>query len=84
MRLVQFYKIFIPYNANTFIDCYIYPMSQGIGMSEPQKLICDEFVYIPQYGNGTASLNVNVATALVLHHYVEWDFKQQQKCQVQL
>lgn len=40
-------------------------------MSEAQKAICDQFVYIPQYGNGTASLNVNVATALVLHNFVE-------------
>ena len=36
-------------------------------MSEHQKSYCDSFVYIPQYGIGTASLNVNVATCLVLH-----------------
>ena len=43
-------------------------------MSPAQKDICDKFVYIPQYGNGTASLNVNVATALVLHHFSEISF----------
>ena len=31
--------------------------------------LCDEFVYIPQHGRGTASLNVATAAALVLHHY---------------
>jgi len=45
-------------------------------MSQAQKDICDEFVYIPQYGNGTASLNVNVATALVLHNWVDWSCDQ--------
>ena len=45
-------------------------------MSDAQKGICDHFVYIPQYGNGTASLNVNVATALVLHNFVESKIQQ--------
>ena len=40
-----------------------------LGLNDKQKLICDEFVYIPQYGDGTASLNVNVATSIVLHEY---------------
>lgn len=31
--------------------------------------ICDFFVYIPQYGGGTASLNVTVAASIVLHHF---------------
>lgn len=38
-------------------------------MSEKQKSVCDSFVYIPQYGPGTASLNVNVATGIVLNWY---------------
>ena len=35
---------------------------------------CDELVYmyIPQYGRGTASLNVATAAAIVLHHFAEW------------
>ena len=37
-------------------------------MSDRQKSYCDRFVYIPQYGLGTASLNVNVATCLVMHY----------------
>ena len=32
---------------------------------------CDQFVYIPQYGSG-ASLNVNVAAAIVLHNFAVW------------
>lgn len=40
-------------------------------MSEHQKSYCDSFVYIPQYGVGTASLNVNVATCLVLHYVTQ-------------
>ena len=45
---------------------------QGDGMSEKQKSFCDQFVYIPQYGNGTHSLNVGVAAAIVLHRFASW------------
>lgn len=41
-------------------------------MSDKQKSICDGFIYIPQYGTGTASLNVNVATGIILHQYSNW------------
>ncbi|ERN07468.1 hypothetical protein AMTR_s00019p00254850 [Amborella trichopoda] len=34
--------------------------------------ICDFFVYIPQYGCGTASLNVTVAASIVLHQFGVW------------
>ena len=34
--------------------------------------ICDAFVYIPQYGSGTASLNVTVAGSIILHHFGLW------------
>ena len=33
---------------------------------------CDSFAYIPQYGPGTASLNVAVAASIVLHHFALW------------
>ncbi len=33
---------------------------------------CDAFVYIGQYGTGTASLNVAVAASIVLHHFALW------------
>lgn len=42
---------------------------QGQGLSAKQCEICDFFVYIPQYGCGTASLNVTVAASIVLHQF---------------
>ena len=41
-------------------------------MTEQQKAICDGFVYIRQYGPGTASLNVSVAASIVMHHFALW------------
>lgn len=46
--------------------------NEGQGLSPKQVAMCDSFVYIPQYGAGTASLNVAVATAIVLHHFALW------------
>jgi tRNA G18 (ribose-2'-O)-methylase SpoU len=46
--------------------------NEGHGMTEAQKAICDGFVYIPQYGPGTASLNVSVAASIVMHHFALW------------
>jgi hypothetical protein len=45
---------------------------QGHGLSEKQVAACDAFVYVPQYGDGTASLNVTVATSIVLQHFAQW------------
>ena len=41
-------------------------------MLENLKEICDQFVYIPQYTNKTASLNVTVATSIVLQRFACW------------
>jgi TrmH family RNA methyltransferase len=46
------------------------PGNEGTGLSDKDKGQVDKFVYIPQYGHGTASLNVHVATTLVLHRFV--------------
>jgi len=46
--------------------------NEGQGLNEKQMKLCDSFVYIPQHGIGTASLNVAVATSIVLHHYALW------------
>ncbi|KAL9410433.1 hypothetical protein AB3S75_044236 [Citrus x aurantiifolia] len=46
--------------------------NEGIGLSAKECEICDFFVYIPQYGGGTASLNVTVAASIVLHHFGVW------------
>ena len=35
-------------------------------------ILCDSFVYIPQYGAGTASLNVTVAASILLQHFALW------------
>jgi len=42
---------------------------QGSGLSDKEMEICDSFVYIPQTGPGTASLNVTVAASIVLHQF---------------
>ena len=49
-----------------------FPGNEGDGLSEQQMAICDRFVYIPQHGPGTASLNVAVATSIVLHRFAAW------------
>jgi len=36
---------------------------------EKHKEICDHFVYIPQYTEKTASLNVAVAGSIIFHHF---------------
>ena len=41
-------------------------------MNEKQIAMCDQFVYIPQFGRGTASLNVNVASSIIMHHFSTW------------
>ena len=41
-------------------------------MNKKQIEMCDHFVYIPQYSMGTASLNVNVAASIVMHHFSTW------------
>ncbi|XP_031482088.1 uncharacterized protein LOC116252143 isoform X2 [Nymphaea colorata] len=43
--------------------------NEGTGLSSKECEICDFFVYIPQYGCGTASLNVTIAASIVLHHF---------------
>lgn len=47
----------------------IMPGNEGEGMNETQKKICDKFIFVPQYGHATASLNVFVATGMVMHHH---------------
>lgn len=48
------------------------PGAQGQGLTTKQIGLCDSFVYIEQYGAGTASLNVAVAASIVLHHFALW------------
>lgn len=56
--------------------------NEGTGLNEKQLKSCDAFCRIPQYGNGTASLNVYVAASIVLYRFHIWQRKlllQQQK-----
>ena len=50
----------------------IMPGNEGTGLSKRQKDITDSYIYIPQYGIGTASLNVSIATSIILHKYNKW------------
>lgn len=45
------------------------PGNESSGLVDRLRRLCDGFVYIPQFGRGTASLNVHTATALVMHEY---------------
>jgi len=56
-----------PFEGNTAF----FPGNEGTSLSDKQKEICSKLVYIGQYGAG-ASLNVNVATGIVLHHFAVW------------
>ncbi|KAK8803424.1 hypothetical protein WA158_001118 [Blastocystis sp. Blastoise] len=57
-----------PFQGNTAIMMG----NEGDGMDAKQKSFCDYFVYIPQFGTGTASLNVCVASSIVMHEYAHW------------
>lgn len=46
--------------------------NEGEGIHNKQLKSCDAFVRIPQYGVGTASLNVYVAASIVLHRFHHW------------
>ena len=46
--------------------------NEGSGLPREHQALCDHFVYIPQFSQGTASLNVAIATSIVLHHFATW------------
>ena len=46
--------------------------NEGQGLTPAQLAACEQFVYIPQHSDATASLNVNAACAVVLHHFAMW------------
>ena len=46
--------------------------NEGSGLNSKALAACDDFVYIPQYGRGTASLNVSVAASIALHQFAVW------------
>lgn len=48
------------------------PGNEGTGLSPAQKRACGSYIIIPQYGEATASLNVHVATCVILYRYCSW------------
>jgi tRNA(Leu) C34 or U34 (ribose-2'-O)-methylase TrmL len=46
--------------------------NEGTGLQEKLMNSCDFFCRIPQYGSGTASLNVYVAASIVLYHFHQY------------
>mmetsp|Transcript_1088 Transcript_1088/g.2269 ORF Transcript_1088/g.2269 Transcript_1088/m.2269 type:complete len:334 (+) Transcript_1088:97-1098(+) len=45
---------------------------EGDGLSAQQIELCDDVVFIPQFGDATASLNVAVAGSIVLWEFAKW------------
>lgn len=45
--------------------------NEGEGLSHKQIAMCDQLVYIPQFGKAV-SLNVNVAAGIILQHFATW------------
>jgi tRNA G18 (ribose-2'-O)-methylase SpoU len=54
------------------LDVAILMGNEGDGIHPKHMQACQAFVRIPQYGVGTASLNVNVAANIVLYRFHEW------------
>lgn len=52
--------------------------NEGSGLNQNQIALCDSFVYIPQYTDKTASLNVAIAGSLIFHHFALWAGYQEQ------
>ena len=48
------------------------PGNEGRGMSSNQIQLCDHLICIPHYGDGVESLNVCVASSIVLNEYNTW------------
>ena len=63
----------LPITARPFSGATaLMPGNETLGLTDAQKALCDGFVYVPQFGNGTASLNVAAATAIALHEAATW------------
>jgi tRNA G18 (ribose-2'-O)-methylase SpoU len=60
-------------------DVAFMPGNEGQGLNTKQMESCDAFCIISQYGGGTASLNVNVATSIILHRFHEYQRSQYEK-----
>lgn len=65
-------------NANNTgrIDVAFLMGNEGTGLHDKQMNSCDIFCRIPQYGSGTASLNVYVAASIILYHFHQYQRRQ--------
>lgn len=64
-------SILTPSECFTGPTCFLLG-EEGHGMTPECQAICDRLVYIPQYGNGTHSLNVSNAAAIIFFHFANW------------
>ncbi|CRG99169.1 RNA methyltransferase, putative [Plasmodium relictum] len=46
--------------------------NEGTGIDDKILNYCDKIIYIPQYGNGTSSLNVSISCSIILHNFAIW------------
>ncbi|CRG97321.1 RNA methyltransferase, putative [Plasmodium gallinaceum] len=46
--------------------------NEGTGIEDKILNLCDKIIYIPQYGNGTSSLNVSISCSIILHNFAIW------------
>lgn len=55
--------------------------NEGTGIDDDILQYCDKVIYIPQYGNGTSSLNVSVSCSIILHNFAVWASYKETKIQ---
>ena len=66
----------VPPFALDFDDLAILMGNEGQGIHAKHLEACEgRLIRIPQYGTGTASLNVNVACSIVLYHFHQWKYR---------
>ena len=46
--------------------------NEGTGLHDKQLMNCHQLCRIPQYGTGTASFNVYVASSIIIYHFCNY------------
>ena len=65
-----------PFASSEYEDLAILMGNEGLGIHPKHLEACEgRLIRIPQYGTGTASLNVNVACSIVLYHLHQWKYR---------
>jgi tRNA G18 (ribose-2'-O)-methylase SpoU len=66
----------LPRFTSDYEDIAILMGNEGQGIHPKHLEACQgRLIRIPQYGTGTASLNVNVACSIVLYHFHQWKYR---------